>query len=187
MPLDHHGSCPASQAWDIPNVPCSCPSGWPRNGREKRGVKLKQLNHLEPWARVVERCEWVGQCFIYRGKINNHGYGRIFIGTKQVPTHRLVYEHFKGQIPEGFDIDHVKARGCQSTACCNPDHLEAVSHRENILRGDSPSAVAARRTHCAQGHVLADDNLSPFFAKKGWRSCRLCYNARRRAARSRAK
>lgn len=26
----HHSRCWQSQAWDVDNVPCSCPSGWPR-------------------------------------------------------------------------------------------------------------------------------------------------------------
>jgi len=31
----HHGSCPCALAWDIPNVPCTCPRGWPRHEKPK--------------------------------------------------------------------------------------------------------------------------------------------------------
>lgn len=34
MNVEHHGKCPSAQAWDIPNVPCDCPRGWPRTLRE---------------------------------------------------------------------------------------------------------------------------------------------------------
>lgn len=43
-------------------------------------------------------------------------------------------------------------------ACVNPDHLEAVTPRENVLRSLSPCAVNARKTHCASGHPLSGEN-----------------------------
>lgn len=46
-------------------------------------------------------------------------------------VHRLSYEAFKGPVPDGAVIDHV----CRNTLCYNPDHLEAVSQKENVLRG----------------------------------------------------
>jgi len=46
-------------------------------------------------------------------------------------AHRLAYERAKGSIPAGLQIDHL----CRVRECVNPDHLEAVSQRENIRRG----------------------------------------------------
>ena len=45
-------------------------------------------------------------------------------------SHRIVYELFKGRIPKGFVIDHR----CEVKLCCNPDHLEAVTHSVNHIR-----------------------------------------------------
>jgi hypothetical protein len=52
------------------------------------------------------------------------------MGGRSLPVHRIAYELTKGQILDGMDIDHR----CRNRACCNPDHLEAVSHRENMER-----------------------------------------------------
>ncbi|MFJ3395287.1 HNH endonuclease [Leifsonia aquatica] len=49
--------------------------------------------------------------------------------------HRWMYERAFGVIGPGLVIDHVAARGCASTLCCNPSHLEAVTDAENQLRG----------------------------------------------------
>ena len=51
---------------------------------------------------------------------------------------------FKGTIPQGLVIDHL----CRNKSCVNPAHLEAVTNTENVLRGEAPSAKAARKTHC---------------------------------------
>ncbi len=31
--IDHHGTCPRAQAWDVADVPCRCPKGWPTRRR----------------------------------------------------------------------------------------------------------------------------------------------------------
>jgi hypothetical protein len=62
----------------------------------------------------------------------------------------LVYRWVYGTIPRGCEIDHVKKRGCRSTACCNPAHLEAVTHLENMDR--------TRQSHCLRGHRMNESN-----------------------------
>ena len=52
-----------------------------------------------------------------------------YIGT--VPAHRWSYQLFKGEIPDGYVVDHL----CGTYQCVNPNHLEAVTHSENIKRG----------------------------------------------------
>lgn len=65
-------------------------------------------------------------------------------------AHRVAYEAIKGPIPEGLVIDHL----CRVRWCCNPEHLEAVTNEENILRGESPPARNARKERCDRGHEL---------------------------------
>ncbi|MDG4910781.1 HNH endonuclease, partial [Mesorhizobium sp. WSM4898] len=59
-----------------------------------------------------------------------------------------MYENIKGSIPGGLVLDHL----CRVPSCINPDHLEAVPNKENILRGMSKQAINKRKTRCANGH-----------------------------------
>jgi len=70
-----------------------------------------------------------------------------------------------------LQLDHL----CRNRTCCNPAHLELVTGRENLLRGDTLAAANAAKTHCIQGHPLADDNL--YVANNGARTCRTCQRA----------
>lgn len=72
-------------------------------------------------------------CWIYTGAINQEGYGAIRNGPKMASTHVTMYEHHNGPVPEGLELDHL----CRIRKCCNPFHLEAVTHKENIRRGNS--------------------------------------------------
>ena len=92
--------------------------------------------------------------------------------TKSVYQHRLYYTAEFGEIPAGLSLDHL----CRNQACCNPWHLEPVDHRTNVIRGASPAAVAATRTHCPQGHPYEGDNLR--VGTDGKRVCRTCHRER---------
>lgn len=93
---------------------------------------------------------WTG-CWLWLGALDRDGYGHISVGRKtNTGAHRAAYEAFVGPIPTGMVIDHR----CRVRCCVNPDHLEPVTPRENVLRGDSSAAEFARRTHCKRGHRL---------------------------------
>lgn len=104
----------------------------------------------------VSQPEGLSGCWIYTGYLSPDGYGEIGNedGDGHTLTHRVAYSHFKGPIPDGLQIDHL----CRNRSCCNPDHLEAVTRRENILRGESPFANNAKKTHCVNGHPLNEKN-----------------------------
>lgn len=117
-------------------------------------------------------------CWLWTGAVINSGYGFCRVADQTMGlAHRLVYELMVGKIPAGLTIDHL----CGNRLCVNPAHLEPVSLRENILRGDSPSARQARQTHCKRGHLLAGDNL---VRSSPTRQCRTCWNARARLRRA---
>jgi len=101
-------------------------------------------------------------------------YGGFWDGERQVLAHRFSYKLLVGPIPAGMTIDHVRARGCISTLCVNPAHLEVVTQKVNILRGDSFSAVAAKQTHCAHGHPFNEENTYVWHDE---RHCRICGRA----------
>lgn len=113
-------------------------------------------------------------------RIQVTGYGVIQRRGKQRLAHRLSYEAFVGPIPDGLQIDHL----CRVRACFNPEHLEPVTARENILR--SPFTQASKHaatTHCPAGHEYTPENTR-FYAKTGGRPYRLCKSCAR--ARGRA-
>ena len=105
---------------------------------------------------------WTGRTFERFGL----EYGRL----GQELAHRFAYRLFKGEIPRGFEPDHL----CRTTLCVNEHHLEAVTHQENVLRGNSPFARKARQTHCKRGHPLSGDNLRADI--KNGRGCNTCQN-----------
>ena len=76
------------------------------------------------------------------------------MGRKMIQAHRVAYELVKGKIPAGLELDHL----CRNRICCNPAHLEAVTGRENSLRGVSPWAKNACATHCPRGHPYDAEN-----------------------------
>ncbi len=124
------------------------------------------------WDRIMP--EPNSGCWLWSAGCNNLGYGHLPVGEgtgRVVYAHRFSYELHKGPIPKGFDIDHL----CRVPLCVNPDHLEAVSHRENVRRGTA-GRNNRQKTHCPKGHPYAGENLAPDHRGNGrqWRRCRAC-------------
>ena len=111
-------------------------------------------------------------CWQWQMKLTTGGYGKWCHDGRVTPAHRRVYELLVGPIPDGLDLDHL----CRNRGCVNPEHLEPVTNRENVLRGISPHARNARRTHCAQGHEFTAENIRR--DARGHRQCRECARLR---------
>jgi hypothetical protein len=71
------------------------------------------------------------ECWIWVGRLNRNGYGRVRTPEGEMMAHRTSYEAHVGPIPDGLLLDHV----CRVRCCVRPSHLEPVTHRENTLRG----------------------------------------------------
>ena len=112
-------------------------------------------------------------CWLWMGAQAHGGYGKIKWNRKTWLAHRLVYIHQVGSIPAGLTLDHL----CRIRTCVNPKHMEPVSLRTNLLRGDTLAAKFARITHCINGHSL-QDALS---YGRYHRLCRVCKNANQTA------
>jgi hypothetical protein len=110
-------------------------------------------------------------CLLWTGAKDGSGYGYVTIRRRKHRVHRLMYELFVGEIPEGMELDHVKARGCANRHCASPAHLEAVTHAENLNRREVPSRKGVA-THCKAGHEF--DLLNTYYRTNGNRRCRAC-------------
>lgn len=111
-------------------------------------------------------------CWLWPGDRVKGGYGRAYFRGRKWLAHRLAHTAYRGEIPDSLTIDHL----CRQPACCNPDHLEAVTMKENTMRGNSFSRVNAEKTHCKRGHEFTDDNTYRY--KDGRRDCRTCMHIR---------
>lgn len=126
-------------------------------------------------------------CWIFTGYLDKFGYGQINRGGRGAGmgfTHRVLFEYHHGTIEGGLDLDHL----CRVHACCNPQHLEPVTRRVNLLRGNTFLARNAAKVECHVGHPFDSENT--LFLRTGGRQCRTCnhdrYVRRRDAQRARS-
>ena len=107
-------------------------------------------------------------CWLWIGCRQQTGHGRMTFYKRPIEAHRLSYMVHAGLIPSGLELDHL----CQTPNCINPDHLEPVTHRENVLRGHSIAARRARRSGCDHGHPFSEENTG--VSAEGYRFCMEC-------------
>ena len=111
------------------------------------------------------------KCWLWTGVKDYKGYGRFRVSStpsKFMQAHRWLFEQLRHPIPDGMTLDHL----CPNKHCVNPNHLAVASVKENILRGNGPAAINARKTHCKNGHAF--DSQNTYIRKSGKRSCRRC-------------
>jgi hypothetical protein len=123
------------------------------------------------WSKV----EPTGFCWLWTAALRTDGYGVFQTKNRGgiVRAHRYAYELLIGKIPSGLQIDHL----CRVKRCVNPDHLEAVTAKENTRRAFAARAPIAR---CKRGHEFTPSNThtSP---TTGSRTCRACLAVRQKA------
>lgn len=128
--------------------------------------------------RILNKVKKTPSCWIWMGGKDSAGYGRTYIGGKAEGksiyriAHRIIYELFRGTDISGLELDHI----CRNKICVNPDHLDPVTHLENVRRGISGQYLR-KRTHCPSGHEYSTSNTSFY---KNMRSCKTCKRIKRR-------
>jgi len=139
----------------------------------KTGIKFKEniedlIKRILPKILVLKM-----GCWEWQGRKVKGGYGNINVNKKRIGIHRILYKYYYDKLDSRLEIDHL----CRNTSCCNPLHLEQVTHKENVLRGFSLNAINARKTHCKRGHPLSGDDIR--IEKYGSRRCKKCKNENR--------
>lgn len=93
----------------------------------------QQRDHGPVIDRILARCvvnESTG-CWDWTGGLDGNGYGQVSVGSGiRRATHRVMFEHFVSDIPDGLHLDHM----CERPTCCNPYHLDPVTREENVRR-----------------------------------------------------
>lgn len=116
--------------------------------------------------KIENTVEKINGCWVWSGSITKTGYAILSEKSNGgiQRAYRVSYEVYKGKIPKGLQIDHL----CRNRACVNPDHLEAVTQKVNILRGVGCAALNARKTKCPRcgGEYLVNS--------RGFRYCLFC-------------
>lgn len=108
-------------------------------------------------------------CWIWTAKRSRTGYGQFRHDGQMRSAHRVMYELSVGPVADGLDLDHL----CRVRYCVNPRHMEPVTRRENMLRGDlGKDRWYAGKPYCRNGHDLTVPNAFNVYAST--RRCRLC-------------
>lgn len=147
---------------------------WLRHGDPTKVLVIRGDDEARFWSYVAK----TKTCWLWTGALDADGYGCIRVAGKNLRAHRSAYNLLVGTIPEGLQIDHVRARGCRHRHCVNPGHLEPVTLIENIQRGKNKT-----KTRCKHGHPFSPQNT--FFDESGRRGCRTCRVAAKRRFRQR--
>lgn len=115
-------------------------------------------------------------CWLWTGALCSGGYAMLHKpGTKRdvFRVHRLSYKLANGSIDDDLQVDHL----CRIRSCINPDHLEAVTQTENVMRGIGFAAENSRKIFCDKGHEFTAENTRFYKRKDGGqgRRCRQCH------------
>lgn len=123
--------------------------------------------------RFWDKVEKTDTCWLWNGSIASGGYGQFRFQGRMTLVHRWAYEVTIGPIPDGLQLDHL----CRVRHCVNPSHLEPVTCKENLSRGNL-NLWQKIKTTCPAGHEYSSTNT--FRTSQNGRGCRKCHAAHQR-------
>lgn len=137
-------------------------------------TKQRGRTRLEPrW--IEEDRGFVTPCRIWQLAKDDDGYGKVTSQGRRTLAHRVAYEHGRGPIPEGLQIDHL----CRQPSCVNPDHLEAVTSAENVRRGlrtkltrevvEAIRAATGSQVEIGLRYGITQGHVSRIRGRRSWR------------------
>lgn len=157
-----------------------CVSGRLRKGHcERHYRRLLRHGSTESPRRLplLARYEIVDGCHRWKGPTYPNGYGKLsrdLHGTRLV--HRAAWIERHGPISDDVDLDHrchqppcPGGPECLHRRCLNVEHLQPVTHAENLKRGHQVRTMCKARRH----DITVPGALIP-----GTRRCVRCAQAR---------
>ena len=118
----------------------------------------------------------LGRCWNWLSSLSPSGYARFRSRGQIFSNYAHVFSfvlHF-GKVPTGKEIDHE----CRNRGCCNPSHLRPLTHRDNVLCGQTIPAHNLTKSECVRGHERTPENSYIDGQRK--KQCRLCEAIRNR-------
>lgn len=120
----------------------------------------------------------LGPCWAWP-KVSTNGYGYLYISGKINYAHRVTMALSGRAVKKGMHTDHL----CRNTTCCNPDHLEEVTPKENNIRALWAHSGLKRTDFCKRGHAF---ETSAYIDPRGFKRCDICRRDRSATAEVRA-
>lgn len=135
--------------------------------------------------KFFEKIEITDSCWIWHGARSEEGYGLFTAHDGGGNAHRTSYVIFIGEIPDGYQIDHL----CRNRSCVNPDHLEPVTPKTNIRRSvpfrdfSHVGNHQRAKTHCPKGHEYKEGNFRTYLRTGTGKPFKVCIACSREYAR----
>lgn len=98
-------------------------------------------------------------CWIWRGSLNQQGYGQLSMGGHHRAAHYVVWEMHRPAVSSGLVLDHL----CFQPACVNPDHLEPVTYVENTRRRRTTKLSMQKVGEIRMAHGVSQVELAARF------------------------
>ena len=122
----------------------------------------------DPWERILRKVvkHETSGCWEWTGGKCRGGYGQFEIRGKCVKVHRFSLERkLDRKLEQGEETRHM----CNNRCCCNPDHLEAGTHQDNI---DDRTKAGVHKANAPRGEKnnqtkLSDQQISEIRAYQG--------------------
>lgn len=93
--------------------------------------------------RIADRLNECDGHWLWTGWQNSAGYPYVHFDGRDQPVYRVVWQLLVGPIDAGIELDHL----CVTPPCCNPGHLEVVTHAENMRRIQDRQMACRRAGH----------------------------------------
>lgn len=98
---------------------------------------------------IEQDCGYKTPCWIWQRSLGGGGYGHFWLNGRTQRAHVYYYEQKYGPVPNGLELDHL----CRQRRCCNPDHVEAVTHVVNARRGAKTKLTEEQRAELKRLYV----------------------------------
>jgi len=126
-------------------------------------------------ARFASKSKKARDCLIWQGPLDKDGYGTFYLRRMNRRAHRVAWFSIHGDLPDDHVINHV----CRNPSCVNPQHLQAITRSENVMRDSGAiTYINSQKTHCPAGHPY--DRIY-----SGQRYCSICEAAKKKRLRAR--